>query len=806
MRNKSKKIISLIAAATLTVSAFGFAACSEYDSLGNQLDYESSEVKAEGNGGFVVEKGEYTYFINGQALSDAGNEYGEVEKGSLMRIKTQDLQDGKYAAVETVVPLLLVGGSMNSGIYIHGDYVYFATPTKDKDLYGNAKTGIDFKRAHLNGTQTDKEAMFYVDSSSVDYRFVEINGTVYCLYANGSNLYSYNTAENTETTLVESAAGSFMFNSTVTDDGTVYYTMNVPKADLENTDSATNESYQQIYRVRADAKVTGVNADEASYTVSNGKTYDFDKSYLERKNEEAKEANSKAEVPYDFNDYTTYPYVNLGDLVVDGVGTSEAQITVTDKYNNQAQYEAAKAAGYNEPLGYTYTLQSYENGGVYFTRTSLMPIGNEVSALYYLADATMANNWNVVSGNDHLEVVSLDLTNATASAIYYLDGGVHTYLYIDASGNLQRAVQPTVNQDGSFTQTQPLTLKSGVSGMTLLDTKGDYLYYYDGTNYLYRIDYTGAPNAYHYYDGDDEYRSVQILEIMWNSSWYAPEFVGNVLLYNNADSINSTTYNYIYAVDLAGSGKGGMKKVAEIEAWNEQYKEVNAYINGLEDSEVKAALQYYFRTGKTTLYKEVEEFYETVEKNEIEAFIAREKSENQTANDYTDMFKADNGEYYDTESYFINLLGKVSEEDQDSIDNGWVAKLRKDPDATTEEEEEFPVWAIVLISVGGGLLLIAAAVVIFIVVRKARKKALEDELRGTRKTRRKIDTTDDKTIDVYADDEATQETAENATEEAQEAVEAQAEETAENGAENAAETVETEAGGATDETPADQQE
>ena len=42
--------------------------------------------------------------------------------------------------------------------------------------------------------------------------------------------------------------------------------------------------------------------------------------FLKEKNKEAKE--NKKDAPYDFADYTTYPYVNLGQIVLDGIGAS----------------------------------------------------------------------------------------------------------------------------------------------------------------------------------------------------------------------------------------------------------------------------------------------------------------------------------------------------------------------------------------------------------------------------------------------------------------------------------------------------
>ena len=769
MRNKSKKIISLIAAAALSVSALSLAGCGAYG-LDTKLELPTGEVTS--NGGFVVEKGDYVYFINGQTSYDMSNTFGDAQKGALMRIKESELSQGNYGSVEMVVPMLFVNANYDSGIYIYGDYVYFATPSVDKDLNGNLKnTELEFRCAKLDGSETSATAFATVTNNSAQYRFVEINNTVYCLYVDGSALKSCNTATGDVTTLVSGASG-YVFNSDAEevagdDYGTVYYTMTVPK--LEGTDAATTEEYGQIYRVRADATVT-VDKNAASYTVTGHdytKTYDFDEAYLKEQNKQAKD--EKKDEPYDLADYTTYPYVNLGELVVDGVGKS-SEINPSDKYNDMADIEAAGDA-WTELKGYTYSIQSYENGGLYFKRTKVMTGNNEIEALYYLADeTTQAAEWNTVSGNSEFVTVSLNTTNASSSAIYLIgEDGKHSYLYV--SGDyLYRAEQPTVLADGSYEEAEALKMEKGVSGATPLYVQDNFLYYYSD-NYLFRIDYTGDAENYHaFLEGQEEFDAVQILKIEWNTSWFAPEFVGSTLLYNNMQTVAEITNNYIYAVNLAGSGANGMMTVAELKAFNEKYDEVQDYISDVTNDELGAALRYYFRTGETAIYAGMEDREEYAQK-EFEAFTQHTISTNKAKTDYTEMFK-DGESYYDVESYFINLLGKVSDDDAEAYKLSWEKNLGIVEE--TEEESEWPWWATLLIVLGSVIVVGGAGVVIFIYARKASKKAMEEQMR-TSKKRKKIDTTDDKTIDVYADDEPqaeateeapAEETAEEATEEA----------------------------------------
>ena len=67
MRKYGKKILGIVAAATMLCSVVMAAGCDKVDfkmPTPNAADY-AGEVKS--NGGFAVEKGNYVYFINGVA-------------------------------------------------------------------------------------------------------------------------------------------------------------------------------------------------------------------------------------------------------------------------------------------------------------------------------------------------------------------------------------------------------------------------------------------------------------------------------------------------------------------------------------------------------------------------------------------------------------------------------------------------------------------------------------------------------------------------------------------------------------------
>lgn len=725
MRNVSKKIISLVAAATLLGTTFAMTSCGGKSYKGDTLDVTITDAAAVSNGGFAVEKDDYVYFVNGAEDYTASNKYGDVTKGALMRVKKSDL--GKVGAeTDVVVPLLFVSQSTESGIFIYGDRVYFATPTTDKNLSGEVENSwIDFKSAKLDGSEVMKDYYFRLKNNATNYRFVEVDDVVYCMYEEDGALKSYNVETGKTNVLVKGAKSTFFFDKNDATNPNVYYTMGV-EYDMDS-ENPSSPDYDQLYCVNA-AATAKANASEASYTTSNGKTYDFDKEFLQ-----------ESEKDCDFNDYATYPYVNLGELVLDGVGLNNVNL------NGMSQFNEDKESSPATPDGYQYTISSHQNGGVYFTRAEVTKTASDAenTKLYYVAtEDVAADEWNAIDGNgsDSVDVVALDTTNASASAVFYItEEGAHEYLYL-SSDILYRAGQPV----NGVEETVALAYK--LSGATLWKIDGDYLYYQaTGTNgnSLSRINYTGDEDKYNPLLVEDEYKPLTLAYVDWNSSWYKPEIIGDTVLYSNAQSFGSVAYNYIYTAKLGTT--------ADLIAANELYEDIQEEI-GEANIDAQAVMNYVFRTGKTDAYEAVKDLYDEDQIEEIEEFLAKEYKE----------------------SNFINMLGKLADDDAEAIENAWVDSLLSED--VVEEEKGLATWAICLI-VAGGVIIVAAAVLIPLLIsmkKKQAKKAEDDAIVNAAK-RKKIDTTDDKTIDVYADETAEETPVEEAV--AEEAVEEVVEET-----------------------------
>ncbi len=734
--HKSKKIISILAAAMLATSTLAISACgSKGGYQGEKLTagYESAAAVTS-NGGFVVEKGNYVYFINGSEVSTANNTYGKPVKGSLMRISKDELAEGKYSQAQIVVPSLFVAGDYESGVYIYGDYAYYATPTNAKNNDGQIENSyLDFKRAKLDGTKAPMDGkkgnLFRLSSNTSKYRFVEVDGTVYCLFEEDSKLKSYNVTTGTTTVLV-SGASSFIYDKKDLTNPNVYYTMGVTY-DVEKENSSTAK-YNQIYCVNAAATAT-TDAATASYTVYEGETklvsYDFD--------ETAMKADAK-EKEYDLADYSTYPYVNLGKLVLDGAGSTEpyskdTRFNVDAGYNAEGVYvtEASKIAGYS------YTLQQQGNGGIYFTRTDLdYTDGTDPKAayLYYMPSANAEGN--TITRNATLATVAQESTNASTSAIFTIENDKHVYYYATGT-TLKKAVAGVDGVPTEITLTKKLPSEPTLWKIEQADGAAEaYLYYYAaGTNgkSLERIRCNGVESDYQSFDKEkDEFKPLKVAFIDFYDSWYKPEFVtaGNqqFVLFANAQSYGTAgSYNYIYAAKLGTT--------AEMLERNEQYEAVQDYIDEYsENTQVQDVMRYYFRTGKTGAYEAVKDLYKSEQQTYVDEFVAKFTS----------------GEFA-YEGNLISLLGRMTEEDTEAIDEAWANSLLQEEEE--EDEGGLPTWAIVLIVVGSVVVVAAAALIPTLIVcnKKKAKKRREQEIVSAYK-HKKIDTTDDKTIDVYADE------------------------------------------------------
>ncbi len=786
MRNIFKKICVIAAAATMAVSAAAMSACGyTFEPL---ADNPAADAEVVSQGGFVVQKGEYVYFINGVETYTSDNTYGTPVKGALMRTRLEDVKAGKNE-VETVIPSLMVAADYTSGIFIYGDRIYYATPNNVGNTAGTVdNTYLDFKSVSLDGSGV--EDYFRISDNAALYRFVQDGDTVYVIYEMEDTLYSYNTSSKERTELARGVT-AYVVNSSDKTDPYIYYTMDV--TNKQDSDTPISASYNQIYRVRASAT-------QAPYT------YTWDQAWLDENNE--------GEVPY----------YNLGEIVLDGISLND---TVT-----QFNHDVGTDGTDNRTIWrYSYTLQSYTNDGIYFTRTAVPTSGSSVGTegeLYYLATADIdAEGWNSVTGNavsgvdegGKLEVVAgaTDTANASVEAYFYIEdftsdegSGRHHYLYVNDAGEIRRVDvvndgQGTKARIGSESDPTSLRIATGATDATLIaldaasDETYDYVYYTVSTDNglsVERAVYNGTLENYRTLTpaGEDysAYKAVRVLDVQHVSGWYNYEVLDGVLFYANAETFSETAYTYLWTVNL--NGENGLMNNAELQAFNELYEEMTGdegYLQTLTDdgdTKLSSALRYFFYTGET------QQFYDNIaeaedygkrstylySEDEQAAFKAFTEGTSEDA-------KAALGDDYLTTaqlSCFTRLLGVMTESDEETYAEYWQNALERYTEETAEEG--LPAWAWALIGVGIGIVVIGAGLAVFFIVRAGKKKT-----NAPAEERMAVDTTDDRDVDVYTQAESVKETLTPAQqEEAADAPAEEAEAMVEGAAEAAPETAE----------------
>ena len=758
MRKLFKNILVCATAAVLAAGSAAFAAC---DKPFTPLDGDyHSDAEAVSNGGFAVEYGKYVYFINGATTYEDNNTYGKPVKGALMRIKTEDLKN-KTGEAQIVVPSLMVSGDYTAGIFIYNDRVYYATPNNVKNMSGEVENDwLEFKSAKLDGS--DIQDYFRLSDNSTVFRFVKTDkdDTVYLLY-NGkkpddnkgaSGIQSYNTATKTCTTIAEGAT-SYVLNSVDKTDPYVYYTMSV--TDLIDSDAPLKLSYNQVYRARADVTASPY-------------TYTWDQDYLDEHND-------------------VVPYVNLGTLVLDGVGRPTSDDDMTRFTHDYKDAQGNVIAEPISPFGYSYTLQSYTNSksgdkeysGLYFTRTEVLKSGSQGdgASLYYLdAGELDKTGWNSISGNKDtithkdnggkIDVVAkpTNTSNASTSAIFYIDEEGHHYIYVSGA-NMIRA---DVKADASVEE-QEIWYDANGATLVRLDNRDPYKYVWftrsNGSGMsIERAVYNGTKDNYETLEREDvnnkPYKALKLLNLQHKSSWYPFELLEDIdmILYADAEAVTSTSYDYISAVSLTNK-EGKYLNNEEFET------EVNDKWDSLMDSDSKtgyfaklssdgennlaSALTYYFQTGKT------DAFYSNIQKavdlGKKETYLYTE-DEQKAFKNFTENKKLKEGEgdyefadgetFYRTRSYFIKAIGLVNEEDQEAMDAYWKTYLKNY--TVSEEKEGLEDWELALAIVLPTLAVACACALAAVLILKKKRAATEEK-----PERMRVDTNVDKDVDVY---------------------------------------------------------
>lgn len=748
-----KGFIKIICVFTAAISAFGVSfltACDDSYTSKPLSGDTSGEVSS--NGGFLVEKGEYVYFINGAEDYTADNTYGDVLKGSIQRISKTDLAAGNYADTQTVVPLVVYSGNSDAGIYIYGDYIYYSTPATTKNSEGVVQNQLlEFKRSKLDGSETMKDCFYQAASNSVAYRYVEVDDTVYLLYAlseslygsSATNIHSVNTSTGKNTLLAYNVS-DYEFDSVALDNAYVYYTMGVT-VNL-GTDNAVSESYNQIYRVRADATVS-----PREYDFSNVEGYDSKDNPL---------------------------YVNYGEFVYDGIGIFENGAADDNRicqfnynYNSEKTYTITNTQ-------YSYTLNSLKDGVLNYIRS--YSVGDKTLAdVCTVSDGEIdgATEWDAIERNAAANIVLS--SSDTTEYIPVTVNGQEKVVYASSSGVM---VGEIVDKNGVKTLDEGYCIASE-SSPTILEIKEEttlkyasetetetklYIYYMVSGS-LYRVAADSAPVTELPSTEEGKYNSVQILDLSADTSWYKPEFVGNTLVFL-ATSAGMSGFDYLMACDLTGADGTHIMSQKELYDYREKMDGVFDKIDetygdsdlAAYDTSLVSALKYLFYTGDGGYMQTLVNAYEEIENKEnaytadaLKAYADYASVSGVWAEDYAEDTKQVNGKtvYATSQEYYYSLLGRMTSSDKNDLLDSYKSSYM----LTCPTVEETTWWEGLNTAAKVGFIIgmvlaglyVLAAITIAVILLVRRGKIRKEEKRGNKYN---VDITDDKDIDVYADD------------------------------------------------------
>lgn len=280
MKKRLFKILGLALSVVMLLGAF--AGCGSANWKGSGIK-DWGDVKEESLGGFVAETDKYLFYVNGVGVSSSDNTLGTPTKGALYAVDKSD-----FSKKSVAVPKLFVSTDYDMGIFISGDYIYYGTPSTDKNSDGDiAYTDMTFTSSKLDGTDT--KALFTVDSLALKHRFVEKDGAVYIVYYDNDQKaivnYSVGSADKAEIAKTDEKTeametlGAYTFADKVDADGLVaLYTATVySEAYNEDKITETNgtrgkEDYNKVYAVVAgsnEAKpIFDGESEEATYAIT----------------------------------------------------------------------------------------------------------------------------------------------------------------------------------------------------------------------------------------------------------------------------------------------------------------------------------------------------------------------------------------------------------------------------------------------------------------------------------------------------------------------------------------------------------
>jgi hypothetical protein len=200
-----KKVFLVIVCVLLTVVVL--AGCNESYRT-KAISTDTTDTTVSSNGGLAVRYGKYLYYINGYAGKDVDNTFGNVQKGAIARVELDAAGVPIKSTNIIIVPKNVYNTTATSGLYISDGYIYYSSPSIDKNSSGEPKTAeMWLMRTKLDGTGT-KVVKKFEDYTAV-YKVVE----GYIIYVLNKELHSINlNSRKFEDTKIDEEVTSYFFS------------------------------------------------------------------------------------------------------------------------------------------------------------------------------------------------------------------------------------------------------------------------------------------------------------------------------------------------------------------------------------------------------------------------------------------------------------------------------------------------------------------------------------------------------------------------------------------------------------------
>lgn len=446
-----KKIIGIVAAiVTVVVLAAALVACNPYKQA--SIGAGDSSAAAQSNGGYVVRQGKYVYFINGYVGEDSANDWGVPVKQGIVRAEVDENGAAKPDTAKLLVPKSIYNSSTNGGIAVYGNWVYYATPSFERDKNGNASTtDTDFMRTSTDGSVT--QLIGRIASRSSEYMFTSTRVLYYL--NNAINYIDFSGMKANKPTDKGKGAvlGTLVDNvASMTWDyasQTIYYVRNVTGED-------SYKNYNELCSIKADGTSQQTLATQTTFLGEGEKAEDHQQKVFK---------------------------YSLVDMYV------EADGTVTIYYNKTYHLDSDKNVGlYMAKATDKDTFKSTEKLICGTNSTTIYPLGYSEGALVNLG----SNGYLWLKGDDTDVKDAVKLTQSSQT-VWMVDQ-TRGYVYFSATSSptslLKISYKASANAGDAYVKNAVSVIDEGINSTPLkLDFVGDEFYFFatDDDNYMHFI-------------------------------------------------------------------------------------------------------------------------------------------------------------------------------------------------------------------------------------------------------------------------------------------------------------------------------